>query len=95
MFLLILNRRLNGLPLREWSIPIFSLIASSFVAGTTSWVTLWATQQVLGSEGFIVQLLQLTISGLVGLAVFAAIALQMKLPEVDLVISRLRQRFAR
>ncbi|WP_439566487.1 murein biosynthesis integral membrane protein MurJ, partial [Gloeocapsopsis crepidinum] len=95
MFLLILNRRLNGLPLREWSIPILSLTASSFVAGTASWATLWASQRILGSEGLIVQLLQLTVSGLVGLGIFAAIALQMKLPEVDLVISRLRQRFAR
>lgn len=95
MFLLILNRRLNGLPLREWSLPILSLTASSFVAGTASWATLWVTQRILGGEGLIVQLLQLTVSGLVGLGVFAAIALQMKLPEVDLVISRLRQRLAR
>ena len=95
MFLWLLDRKLNGLPWRDWSLPIFSLIGGSFVAGTVSWLTLWGCQQLWGSEGFLLQLLQLSISSLIGIGVFTAIALQLKLPEVDILASRLRQRFIR
>jgi putative peptidoglycan lipid II flippase len=43
----------------------------------------------------LVQLLQLAIAGAIGLAVFALIASQMRLPEVDQLVTRLRQRFGR
>lgn len=95
MFLWLLNRKLNGLPLREWSLPILSLTAGSFAAGLASWGTLWGCQQLWGSTGLPLQLLQLSLSGVVGIGVFALIAAQMKLPEVDMFVSRLRQRFVK
>lgn len=89
----LLDRKLNGLPWREWSLPILGLTGSSFVAGVVSWGTLWGCQHFWGNEGLLVQLLQLSLSGLVGISVFALITAQMKLPEVDIFVSRLRQRF--
>jgi putative peptidoglycan lipid II flippase len=89
----LLDRKLNGLPWREWSLPILGLTGSSFVAGVVSWATLWGCQQILGNEGLLVQLLQLCLSGLLGIGVFALITAQMRLPEVDIFVSRLRQRF--
>lgn len=91
MLLWLLDRKLNGLPLWEWSIPILSLTASSFVAGVVSWVTLWGCQQLWGSQGLLLQLLQLSLSGIVGIGVFVLIAAQMKLPEFDMFVSRLRR----
>lgn len=91
MFLWLLDRKLNGLPLWEWSLPILSLTASSFVAGVASWVTLWGCQQLWGSQGLLLQLLQLSLSGIVGIGVFVLIAAQMKLPEFDMFVSRLRR----
>lgn len=93
IFLWLLNRKLNGLPLREWSIPILGLTAGSFATGLASWGTLWGCQQLWGSKGLLLQLLQLSISGIVGICIFALIAAQMKLPEVDMFMSRIRQRF--
>lgn len=93
--LVILNRRLNGLPLREWSIPIAGLAGGSAIAGVACWGALWGMQQVLGSEGLLIQLVQLLIAGGVGLIVFALFATQLHLPEVDLLVNRLRQRFLR
>lgn len=90
MFLWLLNRKLNGLPLREWSLPIFSLTASSFVAGVVSWLTLWACQQLWDSNLFLLQLLQLSLSGLVGIGVFTLIVARMKLPEFDILVSRFK-----
>lgn len=93
MFLWLLDRRLNGLPWREWILPILGLIGSSIMAGLASWGSLWGFQQILGTEGLLVQLLQLCLSGIFGLAVFALFAMQLNLPEVELFVSRFRQRF--
>lgn len=92
MLLWVLDRKLNGLPWREWSLPILGLTGSSFLAGVVSWGTLWGCQHIWGNEGLLVQLLQLGLSGLVGISVFALITAQMRLPEVDIFVSRLRQR---
>lgn len=93
MLLWLLDRRLNGLPWREWSLPILGLTAGSMVAGAASYGTLEVLQKFLGTEGLPIQLLQLSIAGLVGIGVFAVIAAWMKLPEVNIFVSRLRQRF--
>ena len=93
MLLWLLDRRLNGLPWREWSLPILGLTAGSVVAGAASYGTLEVLQKFLGTNGLLIQLLQLSIAGLVGIGVFAVIAAWMKLPEVNIFVSRLRQRF--
>ncbi len=93
MLLFVLNRRLNGLPLREWSLPIFALAGASVIAGGVSFATLQGLQHVLGSKGLIILLLELCISGLVGLSIFAVFSTQMKIPEINLFVSRMSQRF--
>jgi putative peptidoglycan lipid II flippase len=95
VMLWVLNQRLNGLPLREWGVLALGLAAGSAIAGLACWGTLWATQQALGTEGLLIQLMQLLISGSVGLIVFALFAVQLRLPEVDLLVNRLRQRLFR
>lgn len=94
MLLLVLNRRLNGLPLIEWSLPILGLGAASVAGGITSYAALQVMQGFLdGRENLLILLLELTASSLIGLGIFSAIASIMKLPEVDMFTSRLRQRF--
>lgn len=94
MLLFVLNRRLAGLPLIEWSLPILGLGAASVAGGITSYATLQIMQQFLnGRENLLILLLELAASSLTGLGVFGAIASIMKLPEVDVFTSRLRQRF--
>jgi len=93
--LVILHRRLHGLPWRELSWPILGLTLISAIAGGSSWATLQACEQFLGTEGIMTQLLELTTAGAVGLAVFGLLAMQLRLPEVDLFIDRIRQRLLR
>lgn len=93
MLLFILDRRLNGIPWREWGVPVLGLTAGSVVAGIASFGTLVASQQLLGKEGLLILILQLCISGFVGIAVFAAIASLMRIPEVNTFVVRMRQRF--
>ena len=91
----LLDRKLSGLPLREWSFPILSLIACSFVAGLASWGVSWGFQQAWSTQALLIQLVQLSLAGLVGLGIFALFATQLKLPEVDIFVSRIRQKLGR
>jgi putative peptidoglycan lipid II flippase len=95
MLLWCLHRQLGGLPWREWSLPILGLIAASGVAGLACWATSWGCQQIWGTEGMLMQLLQLCLAGSVCLGVFAVLVSQLKLPEVELLVKPLRQRLAR
>ncbi len=93
MLLFLLNRRLNGLPWQEWSLPILGLTAASMVGGVASFGILEVSQHFLGNNGLLIQLLQLCMAGFVGLCLFGAIAFWMNLPDVNVFISHLRQRF--
>jgi putative peptidoglycan lipid II flippase len=88
----ILNRRLNGLNLRSWVAPILGLTAASIVAGLSSWGILQGIQSALGKQGFLVALLELSVAGLVGLAIFGAIAARLRVPEFELFIARIKDR---
>jgi len=92
MLLFLLNGKLNGLPLLEWGLPTLGLAAGSVVAGIASYATSFGIEQVLNTDNFLIQLLQLSVSGVVGLAVFGVIASMMNLPEVNLFVSRMRQK---
>ena len=91
----ILNRRLGGLPLRAWSVPLAGLTIGSAIAGIAAWSTLQASEHFLGQSGFLILLLQVCLAGAVGLSIFALIVAQLKIPEVSQVVDRLKQRFLR
>ncbi|WP_425214891.1 murein biosynthesis integral membrane protein MurJ [Tumidithrix helvetica] len=90
-----LDRKLNGLPWRDWSVPLIGLTIASAIAGVTSWATLTGLQNIWGSQGLWIKLLELVLSGGIGLGIFGAIALQLKLPEVDGAIAQIERRFKR
>ncbi len=91
----LLDQKLNGLGWQAWSWPILQLTIISAIAGLASWGVLLGCQQVWGIEGFFVQLIQLTLAGSAGLVIFGLLAMQLKLPEVDMTVARIRQRFAK
>jgi putative peptidoglycan lipid II flippase len=72
---------------------VLGLTLGSAIAGLVSWGTLWGLEHIWGTEGLLLQLLQLAIAGLMGLGAFALFATRLKLPEVDIFVNRLRQRF--
>jgi putative peptidoglycan lipid II flippase len=95
VMLAILHRRLGGFPLRQWGGITLGLALSSAIAGFASWATLQACEAWLGTEGLGVLLVQLCLAGGVGLLVFGLLVTRLKLPEVDLLVARFRQRFGR
>lgn len=91
----LLHRKLHGLPLREWAVPIASLTVGSILAGFASWGVNLGLGQVWSTQALLVQLLQLCGAGVVGLGVFALFATRLNLPEVDMFVSRIRRKFGR
>ena len=89
----LLNKKLNGVPWREWMLPIFGLAVNSVFAGLTSWGVSWGCEQVVAISNVWLGLLQLSLAGIAGLAIFALLATRLNLPEVDIFVTRLRQKF--
>jgi putative peptidoglycan lipid II flippase len=87
-----LHRRLHGLPWRRLVLPLLGLLFASMLTGAATWGASYFCQRLLPATNFFTLLLQVVISGGFGLAVFAAIASQLKLPELDLFVTRLRQK---
>jgi putative peptidoglycan lipid II flippase len=87
-----LDRRLNGLPWRSFT-PLLSLAAAGVVTGLATWGVSLGWQRLVPASNLITILLQLAVAGGVGLGMFALIASQLKLPEVDLFVSRIKQKF--
>ena len=95
VMLWILNRRLNGLSLREWMTPIAGLAAASAIAGVTAWGTLRGLESLWGNSGLLILLAQLGIAGAAGLIIYIGLALQLRLPEVTQFGDRIRQKLGR
>lgn len=95
VFLWILNRRLGGLPLAEWSVPIAALTGISFVAGVVAHLVQQLCQNWLGTEGLVIQLVELTIAGSAGLGAFILLVPLLKLPEVNLFVDQVRRKLRR
>jgi len=93
VMLAVLDRRLNGLSLRQWAAPIALLALSSGASGLAAWGTLRGCERLWGTEGFFNLLSQLCLAGAVGLGVYAFLVSRLHLPEVDMFINRIRQRF--
>lgn len=91
----VLDRRLHGLPWRDWLVPFAQLTGASIAAGFSGWGILTLLERSLPLEGFLAQLLQLTLGGGISVGVFALIAGRCGLPEFDLLVARIRERFGR
>ncbi|MFM6356453.1 MAG: lipid II flippase MurJ, partial [Planktothrix sp.] len=80
---------------REWSVPFLGLTIISVISGVVSWGTLQGLRLLISRHEFWVLLMELLLPGIVGIVVFAILILFLRLPEVDLLVSRLRQKFQR
>jgi putative peptidoglycan lipid II flippase len=91
----ILDRKLNGLPWLRWGQPIAALTGVSAIAGIAAWGTRLGLEQVMGDAGFFIRLVQLAIAGSIGLGVFCLGTLVLRIPEASQVANRLLGRFRR
>ncbi|NJK58317.1 MAG: murein biosynthesis integral membrane protein MurJ [Pleurocapsa sp. SU_5_0] len=91
-FLWILNRRLNGLPLLQWSKELVGLFVATTVAGFASYGVSQGLEQVVGNDNLVLLLLELSLASAVAIIIFGLIAIQLKLPELKILTNKIRQK---
>jgi putative peptidoglycan lipid II flippase len=95
----VLDRRLNGMPLKSWSITILGLTIASAIAGGVSWGIYYVLSQNFASMSVVMrfgaEVGGLAIASAVGLGIFGAIAVQMKIPEINALTNQIKRRFSR
>ncbi len=92
MFLWILNRRLGGLSLGNWGITLGKLIGIAVVSGFTAWGVYLAWEHFITSRNLLLQIIGLSLSSLASLTIFFGLALQLKLPELNMLIDKIGQK---
>ena len=95
IFLWILHRRLNGLPLLEWGKVLLGLLIASGVASLGSWGFSYGFEQFISNDNLLLLFLELVFSSIVAVGVFVLIAMQLKLPELDMLATRIKHKLGR
>ncbi len=95
IFLGILHRRLQGLPLWDWGKTLVLLVLASVIAGAGSWGVGILWERVLGSDRWYFLLGEVGLGTVAAIGIFAVALLPLGLPEADMLVARLRQRFGR
>lgn len=85
----ILNLRLNGLPLLQWTKIFMGLTGASIIAGFTAWGINQLTLSLWGNGNFILQLLNLVLASGGALVIFLLLGKLLKLPEIEILSSRI------
>lgn len=91
--LAILNQRVSGFRWVTWIPPLAGLGFASVIAGGACWGTLQVMERSWGTMGLAIVIAQIVIAGLVGVGVFGAIALALRIPEVHWLRDRLLGRW--
>ncbi|MDB9315122.1 murein biosynthesis integral membrane protein MurJ [Spirulina sp. CS-785/01] len=89
----VLNRRLDGLPLREWGMILLALFGISAVAGLASFGVSQFWQGWLGTDNIFWLLGDLIVCSGVAVSLFMGLAMLLQLPELNLLVTRLKQKF--
>lgn len=95
IFVWILHCRLDGLPLLDWSKNLIALLIASAISGLSSWLVSQGFERTIGSDNLLLLFLELGIATLVAIGIFVAIAMQLKLPELTMLVTRIKQKIGR
>jgi putative peptidoglycan lipid II flippase len=88
LLLIVLHRRLEGLPWRQWSWPILQLLGLSLLVGLVSWATWQGSSHFWPPDNWLLQIGHLGLAAGLGAGVFVLLAQQTRLPEVQLLNHR-------
>ncbi|MGB3787480.1 MAG: lipid II flippase MurJ, partial [Phormidesmis sp.] len=91
----LLGRKIDGLPVADWARSIAMITGASFLSGVSCWLTRGGLASIIGSEGFLANLIQMCVAGGIGLVTFALLSIVLKIPEADLLAQRIRQKLGR
>ena len=90
-----LARKLDGLPVFEWTRSLATITVASFLAGVSCWLTQGGLASLIGTEGFAINLIQMCVAGAIGIATFALLTVVLNIPEAEILASRIREKIGR
>ena len=90
--LVLLDRRLGGLPLLDWTMDLSKLLILSGIMGWLTWGIGTAIDRLFEHDTLLTLLLNLGVSTSLGMGFFGTIALQLGIPEVNRFWAQLRHK---
>ncbi|MGI0480796.1 murein biosynthesis integral membrane protein MurJ [Geminocystis sp. CENA526] len=91
----LLHKRLNGLPLKQWFLILLGLVIATIISGFACWGSNQFLVYLWGEQGLLIQLINLSISSLIAVAIFFFITMLLKLPELEILFSKISAKFSR
>ncbi|MEO1446668.1 MAG: lipid II flippase MurJ, partial [Cyanobacteria bacterium J06635_11] len=91
----LLDRKIGGLPVADWARTIVTLTAASAVSGVSCWLTLGGLTSLIGADGFLVNLILMSVAGAIGAVTFALLTVVLGIPEAGMLADRIRQKLGR
>ncbi len=95
VLLVLLDRKIGGLPWLDWARPLVLLLLASLISGTVAWGSRLGLEALLGTQGFLPSLITLTLAGSASIVVFGAVAIGLGIPEANQLLNQLRRRLLR
>jgi putative peptidoglycan lipid II flippase len=103
VFLLILDKRLGGLPLMRWTWPVVGLTGASILGGIVAYLVHYGVSMAIlvprgfanGGDNFILQGLRLGLAGLVGLMTYWWFGSRLNVPEFAQVTGMVQRKLRR
>ncbi|MBE9222109.1 murein biosynthesis integral membrane protein MurJ [Cyanobacterium stanieri LEGE 03274] len=95
IFIALLHRRLNGLPLLEWAGVFVILVVASVISGFACWGIHQGLTSFWGDESFILQFINLSVASIGAIALFLIFGKLLKLPELELLSNRVLAKIKR
>jgi len=95
VMLWVLNQKLNGLPLFKWSKILLILIGGTILAGLGSWGSSQLWQNWFGYQNLLLEIGQIIFPSIIALVIFFGIATLLNLPELSILITRIKKKLKR
>lgn len=95
IFIWILHRRLNGFPLLEWGKGMLGLFLATIVAGLASYGISQVMERVIGNDNLLLLFIELSVASAAAIIIFSLIAMQLKLPESNMLLGKIKQKLGK
>lgn len=95
IMLFILNKRLNGLPLKEWTVIFLGLIVATIISGFSCWGFYGLISSLWVKESLLLQGVNLLFSCLIALGIFLLFTIPLKLPELSILLSKINAKISK
>jgi len=91
----LLDRKIGGLPVLDWAKTILTISVASVVSGISCWLTLGGLTSIMGADGFLTNLVLMSVAGTIGAATFALLTVVLGIPEAGMLANRIREKLGR